>query len=187
MANSVELAQNFALHARRILSGSDACIETVVRLSEHALQMPPLPVLARFGAFRRPGETTIPITHKHNSSLPSHGPNRLLYRLQHAQQATQHSSCESRRPAGRRGCNMYVKASLVQCIAAMIPSWIAPICQATNCSEARPVSAQPTHRTQVSGILCPGMHQESLRYYLADYRCTSDYFIPSKSLPAGRC
>lgn len=31
--------------------------------------MPPLPVLARFGAFRRPGETTILITHKHNSFL----------------------------------------------------------------------------------------------------------------------
>ena len=68
-ANSVKSARNFALHARRVLSGSDVCIETVVRLSEHALQMPPLPVLASFGAFRRLGETTIPITHKHNYFL----------------------------------------------------------------------------------------------------------------------
>lgn len=121
--NNVKSARNFALHARRVLSGSDACIETVVRLSEHALQMPPLPVLARVGAFRRPGETTSPITHKHNSfsSFSRTGP----FITSPSAHSASHSALvmESRRPAGCRGCNM----------------------------------------------------------------CTSDYFISSKPLPAGRC
>ena len=39
----------------------------------------------------------------------------------------------------------------------MTPSWIAPIFQATNCSEARPVSVLPTYRIQGIRIFCvPG-------------------------------
>ena len=39
----------------------------------------------------------------------------------------------------------------------MTPSWIAPIFQATNCSEARPVSVLPTYRIQGIRVFCvPG-------------------------------
>jgi len=119
--------------------------------------MPPL-VLARFGAFRRPGETTIPITHKHNSFL-------FLFTdwTVYAQQATRQS------PAGWLPWMRHVRKSISS-----------PVHRShdTIVDRAKPQTAlklDPSQRCLLTapryqGILYPGMHQESLRY-LAN--CTS--------------